>query len=127
MFVRDAHSERVRTWVANDVDELAVSPWTSAEFSSALAGLVRAGAIFPTTRAASERAYDRWLNQVEVAPVLQTDLELSRDMLRHDRIKLRTPDALHLAVAYRLGFRLLTVDVAMIEAARSIGVPVAVI
>jgi predicted nucleic acid-binding protein len=127
MFVRDAHTERVGAWVASGVGDLAVSPWTSAEFSSALAGLVRAKAVLPTTRAAAERAYDTWTNQVEVTPVLQVDLEFSRDLLRHDRIKLRTPDALHLAIAHRLGFQLLTVDVAMTNAANDIGVPVVAI
>lgn len=48
--------------------------------------------------------------------------ELARDWLARFTLALRTLDALHLAVAAREGFRLVTADAAMAQAALTLGV-----
>jgi predicted nucleic acid-binding protein len=77
----------------------------------------------PTTQAA-EAAFDAWVTRAEPAAVVVSDFEAARSLIRSDRVRLRTPDALHLAIARRLACRLATLDRAMSDAALGIGAPI---
>lgn len=55
-------------------------------------------------------------------PLERRHYELARDWLARFALALRTLDALHLAVAAREGFRLVTADAAMAGAAKALGV-----
>ncbi len=59
---------------------------------------------------------------VEQAPVLRADFEFARDLIRRGQTRVRAPDALHLAVARRLGARVATLDATMAGAARDAAV-----
>ena len=69
----------------------------------------------------AEQSFDAWLLAVEQAAVVRADFELARDLVRHGPGNLKAPDALHVAIARRLGARLATLDVGMREAARDAG------
>lgn len=56
--------------------------------------------------------------------VSSSDIDAARDLVRHIELKLRAPDAIHLATAQRLGATLATFDVTLASAARALGVEV---
>ncbi|HEY1753400.1 MAG TPA: type II toxin-antitoxin system VapC family toxin [Caulobacteraceae bacterium] len=121
VFVPDVHSHRVLTWLGRTSDAPVLSYWTIAEFSSAAALLERVGQITRDRRLLAEQNFDAWTTSVERAPVVRVDFEVARDLIRHGRAALRTPDALHLAVARRLGATLATLDAGMGTAALAAG------
>jgi predicted nucleic acid-binding protein len=122
IFLHDAHSARMLAWFGRTTELLTVSFWTIAEFSSAAAGQERMGQCTHDARVRAESAFDGWVAGVEQTPVLKADFDIARELLRRDQVRLRTPDALHLAVAWRLDFALASLDGQMTEAARQIGV-----
>jgi predicted nucleic acid-binding protein len=71
-------------------------------------------------------AYDRWLVQ-EANPVAisAADISIATTFLRRLDLNLRAPDAIHIAMAMRLGATLATFDEAMAACARALGLPVA--
>jgi len=121
MFLPDTHTERVLAWLSSSSEFPVVSRWTIAEFSSATARQERMGQVSHEARLEAEHSLDVWLSGIDRAPVLAADFEAARDLIRSDRVRLRTPDALHLAIARRLSARLATVDARMAEAAEQIG------
>ena len=128
LFLADAHSPRVAIWMSGLTGVTgSVSAWTIAEFSSAVAGQERTGQITLADRQAAETAFDGWVTTVQAAPVLAADFLAARQLIRTDRVRLRTPDALHIAVALRLGASVATLDQAMERAATDLGLTVEVI
>jgi hypothetical protein len=123
VFLPDVHSGRVLAWLGGLSDGPALSTWTVTEFSSAAAGQERVKQIAPDQRLLAEQHFDAWLLTVEQTPVLRADFELARDLIRRGRTRLGAPDALHLAVARRLGARLASLDAVMADAARDLGLP----
>lgn len=120
-FLPDVHSIRVLSWLRSISGPLMVSQWTLTEFSSAAAGQERRRQITRDERAVAERGFDGWLLAIEQAPLLRADFELARDLIRTGQTQVRAPDALHFAVARRLGARLATLDAAMLNDAASVG------
>ena len=105
---------------------LMVSDFAAAEFASAIARRVR---MHETTEAEARSdlsAFDDWVGrstrQVEITPV---DVGLAAAYLRRLDLPLRTPDAIHIAIAQRLGATLVTFDRQMAESARALGTAVA--
>lgn len=123
LFVDDDWTERAREWAATE-PEIVVSDWTTAEFSSALSLHVRKGALDPDERDDAENALNDWLTgRVREEPIDPDDAPQARFLL-HRHPKLRTPDALHLAIVLRLGVSLVTYDLDLADAARREGVVV---
>lgn len=123
MFVAETTSPRVDAWLTAQPD-IRLSQWTVAEVSSALSHRQRTGRLSPAEREAAEIELDRWL--ASGAPVLDVgpdDLEAARVLLRFDP-RLRTPDALHLAVVERTQAALATYDRQLAQSALAIGVEV---
>ncbi len=101
-----------------------ISDFCRAEASSALAKRMRMR-VLPTDRIDVYYAHlDQWaLAAGERTTILSEDIERSAsDVRRHD-LALRTPDAIHIAAAHRLGATLLTLDRGMARAAAALGVP----
>lgn len=121
-FVQDDHSE----WAAallirrNDV---VISRWAEAEFTSALGLRVRSNALKMDKRNEIEAEFDGWRVGRDECRLDDLDFARCRALLR-DGARLRTPDALHLAVVLRHGFDLATLDKELATAARSSGVEV---
>ena len=77
-------------------------------------------------RLASESAFDAWLSSSEI---LQLDLSprdfaAARQLMRLDTVPLRASDALHLAIAMRLGVAMVTFDKDLAAASRAVGLAV---
>lgn len=124
MLVQDDHSARVDQWLKKG-PSTAYSLWTLAEVSSALSHLVRNSRLDDATRLDAELELEhRFDPSSPSASVLPEDFLAARELLIINR-KLRTPDALHLAIARREGMALATLDKTLAEAAPSAGVRLA--
>lgn len=123
-FATDAHSDRAARLIGAS-DGLILSDFAAAEFSSALAGLHRMGRLEATHARSAFADFDAWTNQtcrrLETAP---QDMMFAEGLMRRLDLSLRTPDALHIAMAHRLGVALATFDVRMAADARRLGVEV---
>ena len=119
----EADTVRSQDWLARqDVQSLAISDWTEAEFSSALSIKLRAGALSPEHRAASSAAFLRLAAEsLRVLPVDRPDFRLAARYADQSELNLRAGDALHLAICANRGARLCTLDRRMAEAATRLG------
>ena len=110
MWVKDSHSERVDRWSASIAEPMVVSGWAVAEFSSALGVRRRHGDLNDDERQAAELALDIWLTSVDQVEIVAVDFVLARQLMRVDALPVKAPDALHIAVAKRIGAVMATVD-----------------
>jgi predicted nucleic acid-binding protein len=122
LLVDDANTASARH-VADRDDTFVVSAWTLAECSSAFARWHRMGHLTVEERESVETELDSWASHsgraIAMAP---EDFAVARSLVRHSRLGLRAPDALHLAAARRSGYALATFDVILSAAAREAGV-----
>lgn len=101
-----------------------VSDFAAAEFASGVSRNLRTGRLSRSGAAAAFGAFDTWrVSRAEPAMLRPTDIALATAWLRRLDLNLRAPDALHLAMASRLAFPLLTFDAGMAAAARTLGLP----
>lgn len=123
LFVDDAWTQRARAWLLTGA-AVFVSDWAVAEFSSALSLHVRQGRLEVDERDEAENALNDWLDgHAREEPLMPVDALLTRDLI-HRHSKLRTPDALNLAIVLRTGEALATYDHDLADAARVEGVTV---
>lgn len=118
-FQQDVHSDRVDAWFDTGPDFL-LSSWAIAEVSSALSLQVRMKRLADRERRAVELHLDGWLAQRALIHPQAEDFQHARSLLRQD-VRLRTPDALHLAITARLDLDLITLDQEMADAAHDAG------
>ncbi len=121
-FVQDDHSEWAAALLIRRHD-VVISRWAEAEFTSAMGLRVRSGAMKTEKRDQIEAEFDGWRVGREECRLDDLDFVRCRTLLR-DEVRLRTPDALHLAVVLRHGFELATLDKELAAAARLTGVEV---
>jgi predicted nucleic acid-binding protein len=122
MFTIDVHSNRARTWLDAERRDLSLSDWSLAEFSSAIALGVRVGRLSETDRHGAEALLGAWLgSNARVDAVQADDIRVARSLIGATQLPLRASDALHLAIAKRLGHTIATFDVGMARAAADLG------
>ncbi len=125
MFTTDAHTSRATTFLARANDRLALSDWTATEFSSALALGTRVGRLTSLERGAAEAAFQSWQEREPFASALDpNDIRVARNLIKTTARPLRAGDALHIAIAQRLGCSLGTFDVGMRDAAVDLGLQI---
>jgi predicted nucleic acid-binding protein len=119
-------SARAEAFARAHRDELLVSDFSAAEFSSVIARRVRAGELLPEDGRTTLADFDTWrvraVLRVEIAP---GDVAQADGYMRRLDLALRTPDAIHIAMTQRCEASLVTFDHAMATAARALGVSVA--
>jgi predicted nucleic acid-binding protein len=122
----DALHARADRFASSDPGAFIISDLATAEFASALGRQVRMGAISIEEARAGLAALDVWTrraaNQVETTSV---DIAVASSFLRRLDLPLKTPDAIHIAIAQRIGATLVTFDRQMAASARALGTPVA--
>lgn len=125
VFFREATAGAVAAALRGQADEgLAISGWTLTEMASVAAIKERTGAVSPVIRAEAMRAFHRFAStELQVVEVEAFDFR-SAAMLIEQAGNLRAGDALHLAVAHRIGARLATLDQRLGQAASVCGVGV---
>jgi hypothetical protein len=124
MFSIDANSPRAQALLASIDSDLSCSDWCLAEFTSALAIGMRVGRLTTADRDAAEASLGTWLAvNGRAEPVQPDDIRVGRSLIRATRLPLRASDALHLAIAQRLGDAVATFDIEMARAAIDLGMP----
>ena len=122
LFTEDALTQRAKTYLQAHSPALIVSDFAAAEFASAISRRVRTGetAIADARRAFS--AFDAWTErETERVRITTTDIASATALLRRLDLKLRTGDALNIAIAMRVRADLLTFDDQMADDARTLG------
>jgi uncharacterized protein len=121
-FQKRPNSLRARRRVFSGTN-LLVSAWAVAEFTAVLMQDVR------ERKLADEQAEDalRKLQLWQIAshalqPLASEDVPNAAALIRRPGVNLRAPDALHLAVAERLGAAFATFDAKLIVAAETLGI-----
>jgi hypothetical protein len=124
LLVVDANAQRASAWLRRG-GEITFSDWTLAELTSAIATANRAGRITSPMRAVAEDGANRWIARRGAAlAILSDDVRQARSLINSTSHALRAGDALHLAVALRVGCSLATFDNAMRRAATDYGLAV---
>jgi predicted nucleic acid-binding protein len=101
---------------------LMVSDFAAAEFASAMARRVRMQVITADEARAVFSTFDAWIARTTtLISMTSADVTAAAGFLRRLDLTLRTQDALHIAIAHRVGAALFTFDQQMASAARALG------
>ncbi|GLK50461.1 ribonuclease VapC [Brevundimonas intermedia] len=123
LFSEPAGQSVVDHTTATEAD-LLVSDFVVAEVSSAISRLVRMRA-----RTADQGDHllgnlDDWVNASgDLIDIHPTDVREATALVRQFDLKLRAPDALHIAICRRIDARLITLDNNLAAAAQAVGLP----
>lgn len=124
LFVRDVNTPRADGLLREAVPVLIVSDFGVAEFSSGVARRVRTGDLSVTDAHTAFATFEGWMARtVQRIEMVPADVTTATAFIRRLDLNLRAPDALNLAIAQRVGARLMTFDVGMEASARKLGVP----
>ncbi len=129
LIIVEPHSPLVLRSVEMLDDDLVVSDLMRLEFASAVARKHRMGELTAGMALKAVDQCDAWVARFAMIESLTpSDLTAATSLIcDHLGSGLRGPDALHLALAQRLGATLLTGDQTMADAAALIGLPVVVL
>ena len=126
LFTSDALTARADTFLRKNPSVLIVSDFAAAEFSSVITRHVRTKDITKDNARLVFSNFDTWTARTtQRAPIGTADIIAAEVLLRRFDLALRTPDALNIATAQRMGAVLATFDSKMAAAARAIGTEVA--
>jgi len=122
-YCREAGSEHIQDMLLG-IEERAISPLVKVEFCCAVARKMRSGTLNRETalRIFSEFQVDLAEPRFHVLAIQPTDYELASEWIARLATPLRVLDALHLAVAFSGGLRLITADRELARAAKHFGV-----
>lgn len=102
-----------------------VSDWAASEFASVVARDTRVGTLIQQQARSAFDHFDAWLTaDARLVLVTPADMAFVQRLIRRLDINTRAPDALHLAVAARLGASFATFDDGQAAAAVAIGLRV---
>ncbi len=120
----EAPTERVQAWLKEqNAEELTISDWVVAEFSSALSIKVRTGALTIQHRAEALAMFTQWAAETfSVLAVTGYHFRTAARFSDDHALGLRASDALHLAVAGQRGATLCTLDRRLAESGLALGV-----
>jgi predicted nucleic acid-binding protein len=124
LLLEEATSDQVDRWLSEADRRLVVSDLASAEVSSAVSLAVRTQQEDVSGGRQLLADFDAWLKAAAVVRVdiNPGDIRTADHFVRRFELKLRTPDAIHAAVAQRLGATLITLDRRLLRAASALGV-----
>jgi uncharacterized protein len=121
----EATRSLVQAYLSGAIGRPLVSEFAVAEVGSAISRYVRMKELSPEDAVDRLRAFDIWvaldMQTVELTPI---DVRVASNLVRRFDLKLRTPDALHLASCMRLGVLLVCLDRRMAAAAEALDIPV---
>ncbi len=127
LFTDDALAVRADAFLRTHSPVLIVSDFAAAELASAIARQVRTRAIAAEDAPRAFSNFDAWIARATGrALTTSADVASAAAFLRRLDLPLRTPDALNIAIAQRVGADLLTFDDKMAASARALGTTVLV-
>ncbi len=119
LLVEEGATRSVAASLSAAGEPLLISEFAVAEVASSLSRLVRMGVLTGEEGSRRLSAFDVWrADDADVCDIVAADVRLCGIFVRRFELKLRAPDALHIAVARRLGATLITLDQRLAEAAR---------
>lgn len=124
LFISDSLTPNATAAVAKLVEPMVVSDAAALEFASTVARKVRAGVISARDGREALANFDVWIDATERVQAAASDITAADAIVRRFDINLHGMDALHVALAIRIGARLLTLDAKMRANARKAGVSV---
>ena len=123
LFVPDPHNDRTERALRRLNDDLIVSDFSAAEFSSVIARRARTRDLRAEEARLAFSNFDGWCARyVRIIEIERSDVSIASNLIRRLDLALRTPDALHIAIVQRTGCRLLTFDKLMAKVAHTLGV-----
>lgn len=126
LFIKDTFSARALTLLSTLNEAPLVSDWAALEVSNVVTRQARVGALSPEQAQAVLLNVDIWcgrsVSAVEISPL---DVSIATSLVRRQDLTLRAADAVHIAIAQRLGATLCTFDLRMAEAAKIMNLRVA--
>ena len=125
--IAEPATEAVYDCLSADSGELLISDFAAAEVASALSRLVRMALLTDADASARLADFDAWRAAMSLpVDIAASDARLAYIYARRFDLGLRSPDALHLAIARRLDASLVTLDRRLATAAREMGITVEV-
>lgn len=126
LFCDDANSQRAQAYLARHTPALILGDFATAEFAAAVARRVRMRELTRPEADGILEAFDSWWERTATSvETMAADIARIARWLRRPDLNLRAPDALNIALANRAGAVLVTFDIGMAAAARTLGIPVA--
>ena len=123
LFTDDALSGKADSLLRSMTAVVVVSDFAAAEFASAVAKKVRTGEMIGPEARAAFADFDAWRARSAALTETRTaDITAAAGFLRRLDLSLRTPDAINIAIAQRLGAALATLDRRMANDAATLGV-----
>lgn len=118
LLLNEPSAESVERFMRSHDQPISVSTLCLAECSAAISGLVRMGRRSEAEVTTLLQRLDDWIDIFgDREAILDTDIDDACLLVRRLDLKLRTPDAIHIAAARRLNARLITLDNPMAQAA----------
>jgi predicted nucleic acid-binding protein len=123
LFLAEAWSERAEAFLSGS-PIVTISDYSEVEFASAISRRVRMGDIEPTAGQTALAQFDTWIRRAQRAVLSSDDLVMAKTFLRRLDLRLRTGDAIHIAIAQRVGATLATFDKQMSRCAAMLDIPI---
>lgn len=122
-FIREDKSDAVERLFQLASEPMTLSNFASGELASAIARRTRMRLISAESARSIFNDFDQWtegvMQRIEVDSI---DIAEATALVRRLELKLRLPDAIHLAACQRRGLMLATLDDGLADAARALGV-----
>jgi hypothetical protein len=119
--IDDAHSSAARTGIVGQ--SVIVSDFAMGEFASAMSRLVRVGDMLPKPAQSLIETFSAWTHNNTTRVLLDaSDIETATAFVMRYELGLRMPDAVHIALARRVGAAPFTFDETQSAAAIALGV-----
>lgn len=125
LFTDDAMTPRATALMGVAPPPFIVSDFAALEFASAISRIVRMRALSRNTAQQALADLDAWLSRSALEVEIGAgDVSAASGFIRRLDLNLRGPDAMHIALAQRLGATLFTVDAKLKTCAKRLGLPV---
>jgi hypothetical protein len=120
----EVRTAEMQDWLTSqDPEDLVISDWVMTEFSAALSIKVRTGQLSPENRADVLAVFRSMADaSLDVVAVSRPDFAAAARFSDQHATGLRAGDALHLAITSNHGYRLVSLDRRLGEAAQALGV-----
>jgi hypothetical protein len=123
LLIPEPSSPAIFQFLYEATEPLLVSSFTAAEVASGVSRLARMGQMTTDVAHLTLADFDDWrLAETQPLEIDDFDIVQAAQFVRRFDLKLRMPDALHLAVCLRAGARLVTHDHTLADAAAACGV-----
>jgi hypothetical protein len=125
LLTADPLTAQVNALLRQSTEAMVISDLAAAEFTAVIGRKMRTGVITRQYAVDALTALDQLSMRMHRVELEAGDIPRADIFLRRLDLPLQAPDAIHIAVAQRLGATLVTFDRRMAQAARTLGVAVA--